>query len=112
MKSIVHLRISDNVLEEDDWPVVEATLTDGRITELKEIKSGVYSWGVAPTIGWLIKPLLTWLRYDPTGSHPETYHEIRIPEQEWEIGYFYNAIDDPGSGERKLKEILERAAVE
>ncbi len=103
VKSIVHLRISDNVLKDEDWGYVEATIVNGRITALREVEQGCYGWGYAPTVSWKLGRLLAWLDHDSTGSHPEQYHEIRIPTGSW-LSCSIDSVD-------KLKELLELAAV-
>lgn len=101
MKSVFHLRISDNVLQDEDWPIVEATMVNSRIIELKEINPGAYGWDVV-SIGMRIDTLLKWLKYDPTGVHPEHYCQIRLlPDGKWENVYTME----------KLKVLLELAAV-
>lgn len=47
------VRISNNVLDEEDWPVYELRFAD----------------------------VAQWSHYDATGQHPETYHEVFDPAQ-------------------------------
>ena len=104
MKSIVHLRISDNVLKDEDWPIVEATMVNSHIVELKEISRGAYVWRDSVFIGMRIDTLLKWLKHDPTGTHPEIRHQLKHPQQprtEWR---------SPTKME-SLKRIIEDAAV-
>lgn len=104
MKSVVELRISDSVLEDDDWPIVIATVVDGRIVALEEVVPGVYTIGFS--IGTRFEELLRWLQHNPTGDAVEQYNEIRLLGGKWEHGF-----DGPGDGERRLKAFLENAIV-
>ena len=82
MHSVVHLRISDNVLSLEDFPVVEATIEDGIIVKLEQLRAGsTYRWNgmSAPYIGMNLHRLLKWLYHDSTGHHPESYNEICFP---------------------------------
>ncbi len=74
---VYRIRISDNVLDEEDWPIREILIRDGVIVNVLDVHHGVYSWGeTTPTIGWDLERLCEWLDFDPTGSHPENWHEI------------------------------------
>lgn len=103
MKSVIHLRISDNVLKDEDWPIVEATMVNSHIVELKEIQRGAYVWRNSVFIGMRIDTLLKWLKHaEPTDAHPEYYCQIRLlPNGKWENVYTME----------KLKVLLELAAV-
>lgn len=78
------VRVSDNVLNEKEWPVHEVTLgivaTRGvgrlGVVDQVEVKSGCYT--IPPMRGWLFEELAEWSREDPTGRHPETYNEIAM----------------------------------
>ena len=102
MKSVIHLRISDNVLDPPQWPVVEATIVDGRIIELKEINPGVYGWPAAVSIGSTIDHLQHWLKYDGTPTHPVADHDIKLPDEEKWRNIFKMDV---------FKQLLEEASV-
>lgn len=75
---VMRIRMSDNVLEDDDWPVRDILVRAGRIVSVQDIHHGVYSFSShAPTIGWDMEQLCEWLAHDPTGRHPEQWNEIR-----------------------------------
>ena len=103
MKSIVHLRIADNVLNDKDCGYIEATIINGRITKIEEIERSPYIWLSGPTVGRTTIHLLSWLNKDFTGRHPEEYHQIRVPGGGWE-GLLVTTMED-------LKNILELAEV-
>jgi len=70
------VRISDNVLDKEDWPVIELTLFGGFIVEEKVLNKGIYAFD--SFIGWDRVDLLSWLTVDYTGQHPEMSHEIIV----------------------------------
>jgi hypothetical protein len=83
MKETIRIRYSDNVLDEEDWTVVELTLKPaqkrGKHTDVKVVKWWVLHHGAySPVnmIGWDIQQLLDIQNEDPTGYHPETYTDI------------------------------------
>ena len=70
-------RLSDNVLDEEDWPVHRLTF-EGRIcTSQIEEHKGVYNLSTS-FIGKSINTLMEWTQHDDTGNHPEMYHEIQV----------------------------------
>jgi len=68
------VRISDNVLDDRDWPVAKLTFVNGKITRQQVVKEGLYEFD--DLVGLDRIDLLGWLSEDPTGYHPEIYHEI------------------------------------
>jgi hypothetical protein len=68
------VRISDNILDKEDWPVIELTFSNGKIVSEKTLNKGAYAF--ESFIGWDRVDLLGWLAMDSTGQHPETYHSI------------------------------------
>lgn len=79
MRKRFHIRISDNVLEPEDWPIAVIYIR-GHLNTIASIdtsvKSGCYSF--PSMLGWNLTQLFNWLKYDATGQHPETYHEIGL----------------------------------
>ena len=77
------VRDSNNVLGEEDWPVISITLLEERIVRLNVMRMGVCSLpGFRLWDG--MKDVVEWLKYDGTGQHPEHEHEIYDPvEQKW-----------------------------
>jgi hypothetical protein len=75
---VLFVRISDNVLDKDDWPVRQLFITDGKVTRILEHRSGAYGLDRAPTVGWTLEQIEKWAAYDPTGQHPEVYHDVSI----------------------------------
>jgi len=72
----VFIRISDNVLEKEDWPVNLLIIRDGLVVKEEEICPGAYRFEYME--GWTTHELCLWSQYDSTGSHPENYHEIHL----------------------------------
>ena len=72
-------RVSDNVLEEEDWPVHTLTFEGGICTSQTEKQKGVYSFSES-FIGKSTDDLIEWSNYDNSGNHPEMFHEIYIIE--------------------------------
>lgn len=75
----VDARISDNVLDEQEWPVVRLRFSaDRRIAERSVLRTGIYSTDGFPAIGDSLELVALWSNYDGTGSHPENYYELRV----------------------------------
>ena len=72
----VFARISDNVLESEDWPVSLLIIRDGIVVKQNDICNGCYDLGDME--GWTIEDLCDWSQFDSTGSHPENYHELHL----------------------------------
>ncbi len=71
---VLTVRISDNVLEPEDWPIDGLTLVDGVVVGQLHLIKGAYR---LPNMeGWTTQQLMEWTQYDPVGSHPEQYYEI------------------------------------
>lgn len=78
------VRVSDNVLDEKEWPVHEVVLgvvsTKGvgrlGVMDQTEVHPGCYN--IPAMRGWTIEELAEWSRFDPTGEHPEVYNEIAM----------------------------------
>jgi len=91
----VKVRISDNVLDDEDWTVYElefavvkgrsstgAPITRTMVVNQRLVNQGVYGDDI---VGRDLERLALWLSYDSTGSHPEQYHEIWDPgTNSWE----------------------------
>ncbi len=69
-------RVSDNVLEKADWPVVQLAVLDGVVVAVETLHEGVHSIDSMPRVGWTTDMMVDWINHDSTGSHPETYHEF------------------------------------
>lgn len=83
-RSIIYARISDNVLDDIDWPVRKLVLEDGRVVEHEDVPptEGAYPLvrfqdGHDPCTGWTSFQLLEWSRRDYTGYHPERFHDLK-----------------------------------
>jgi hypothetical protein len=70
-------RISDNVLDDTDWGVYKLSLKNGVVKKQRTINQGAYA--EIKFVGMSIEQLSSWSRYDSTGEHPETYHELEVP---------------------------------
>jgi hypothetical protein len=79
---IIYVRIADSVLEDADWGVAQLTLEAGVVTGYRVVKRGVYE--LPDMMGWTAEQLTEWSAHDPTGHHPEEYHEVsQNPEGPW-----------------------------
>lgn len=75
----LRIRISDSVLEPEDWPVMRLSIgPDLKIQDRTQERLGAYDFLGTPNIGQGLEDLSLWLRHDATGQHPETFHEILI----------------------------------
>jgi hypothetical protein len=89
MRSL-RIRISDNVLDKEDWPIIEIKFGYLRcskelmIVNQSLIEPGVYGQDF---LGWTVDQLAKWLSYDSTRDHPEIYHEVySLKSGVWESG--------------------------
>ena len=73
---MIDARITDNVLEKEDWGIDQLYVENGIIRLQDNIIKGVYS--MPDMLGWTSKQLMEWSHHDNTGSHPEQYHEIKV----------------------------------
>lgn len=71
---IVGIRISDDVLESEDWGIALLRISAGIVIDQKTICEGVYE--LPNMIGVTTDTLQRWSCYDGTGSHPCNFHEI------------------------------------
>lgn len=87
MKSNIQIRMSDNVLSEEEFGYATITFINDRIIEIHETVRSCYEWTEGPTIGWNSFQLFQWLRESDNignhGKHPEYYNQIRIPGGRW-----------------------------
>ena len=77
----VYLRVSDNVLEEEDFTVWKVRFGgDHCIVHIELVHPGAYARpGDTPhglDLGSPWTDVVTWSEYDCAGQHPETYHTI------------------------------------
>jgi hypothetical protein len=81
MKSVLRIRVSDNVLDPEDWPVRKLVIEDGQIVEHTDMTEGIYSFSKdAPQTGKSLEYLVAWASVDNTGKHPEIYHDVMGPD--------------------------------
>jgi len=73
---IVNIRISDNVLDGDDWAIHELIIQNDVVIRQHEVMPGAYE--IPNKLGWTTKQLCAWSHYDNSCSHPEEYHEIQL----------------------------------
>lgn len=66
-------RISDNVLDEEDWTPFEIEIKDGVVVRVDNDDPYYLSM-----VGWTTTELAKWTQYDSTGQHPEAYHELSV----------------------------------
>lgn len=70
---MLRARMSDNVLNDGDFTVVELTLHGGRVVEQRLVQQGAYTVELS---GRDLEELARWTQHDDTGNHPENFHEI------------------------------------
>jgi hypothetical protein len=84
----IYIRKSDNVLDDEDYPIRKLTLSNNRVVQTVEIHPGVYSFPSRLGIGATIDDIIKWAKYDPTGQHPETYHVVGLNDSTGKIVWF------------------------
>ena len=75
---VVMLRIADNVLGEDSWPVSIITLHNGVVVDQVEAYVPHCGYGACAMRGWTKHQVDAWLATDCTGSHPENFYEGHV----------------------------------
>jgi hypothetical protein len=73
-------RISDNVLETEDWSVDVIHIEGGVVVAQYNVYNKTYT--LPDMVKWTTKELYEWVNHDDTGSFPENSHEIRVV-QSW-----------------------------
>lgn len=77
---VIDVRISDNVLEEDDWTIDRFAVINGRLQHLRTVHKGIYNTARHTLEGKTLEELAQWSQWNPVGHHPETYYEARVFE--------------------------------
>jgi len=78
------LRLSNSVLEDEDFTILSLTLDQDRIAGVSILHSGCYGIPGLLRSGASIEALRHWLSYDGTGTHPEEFNEIYDPsKKDW-----------------------------
>lgn len=78
MRGSLLCRISDNVLEPEDWTVARLAVADGAVVFVHKEQRGVYAYDAFPAVGADLDAVSAWSKYDGTGRHPENYCEVWI----------------------------------
>jgi len=76
--AVVRIRISDNVLDDEDWSSDLIVFRTGIVVAQTQYNDGCYR--MPNMVGWDTMKFAEWLAEDYTGQHPENYHEYRIIE--------------------------------
>jgi hypothetical protein len=71
---IVLIRVSDDVLDNEDWTVDYLLMRNGSVKEQVRVNFGVYN--IPDMKGWTCGELSNWSRFENTGSHPQEFHDI------------------------------------
>lgn len=85
MNPKIRVRISDNVLGDEDFNIYELEFEKRGpvhvVVAQRLEQSGVYGQDF---LGMIAERVRDWAAFDPTGSHPEVWHEIWDPRKdEW-----------------------------
>jgi len=73
---MVDVRISDNVLEEEDWGVDQLYIGSGIVMSQDHISIGVYE--IPDMIGWTTERLMEWSTFQNVVSRHEYHHKIKV----------------------------------
>jgi hypothetical protein len=89
-RKYVYVRISDNVLDRSDWPILCLTLApDGVVEEREVVNKGAYSLDGAPAEGWTRSKISSWVGWRGLeDAHPATFQRGLREDGEW--------TDEPG----------------
>ena len=78
----VLVRISDDVLEEEDWGIDRIIIRDGIVRAQESLCKGVYE--IDNMVGWTTKEVCEWTSYNEPASHPQNFYELsEIREVPW-----------------------------
>lgn len=84
MQSLLTVRLTDNVLEDKDWPVRKVWI-DREKKEVVKVEDVPFEAGATPmltmskpSVGMTLEELLAWLAVDNTGQHPEVTHHVKV----------------------------------
>lgn len=82
----IRVRISDNVLGDEDFNIYDLELAPFNgahmVVAQRLVQTGVYGQDF---LGMLAERVRDWAAWDPTGTHPEVWHEVWNPsKQKWE----------------------------
>jgi len=77
----LYVRLSDNVLELEDWPVAKLTIQGNSVKKMEVVCKGAYD--LPNMVGWTLADVAEWSRYDSTGYHPEEYHDVSSDACTW-----------------------------
>lgn len=77
--SHLFIRISDNVLDQEDWTIGKiffcgAGENGGTVIQCREVHKGIYA--LPDCVGWRLWDVWKWQRQNITGSHPENYYMV------------------------------------
>ena len=72
----VELRISDDVFDEEDWPIVECVLKNSKVVSSTIVRAGTYSTDFVKRLVTR-KDISRWSKYYSTEQHPENYYMVR-----------------------------------
>lgn len=75
---IIHVRVSDDVLDVKDWTVDYLLMENGSVKEQVRVHYGIYN--IPDMRGWTCGELSNWSRFENTGSHPQEFHDIYCPK--------------------------------
>lgn len=89
MVSILYARISDNVLDPEDWPVRKLVVGKDRIIAHIDLHAGVHDFSTMPASGWTLEQLLAWAARDNTGTHPEVCYDLKAEGEDRYEYYVY-----------------------
>jgi CO dehydrogenase/acetyl-CoA synthase alpha subunit len=71
-----HVRISDNVLDPEDWGHNTIRIHNGKVV-VSRTNVDVGAYDIPDMYGWDVEKIQEWLSHDSTGSYIETYQEIK-----------------------------------
>ena len=76
------IRISDEVLNDNDWPVHNITVQGGLVVKQEVVQEGVYT--MPDMLGWTTRAVYAWVNSSEdassSGTFPNNFHEIIIKE--------------------------------
>lgn len=77
MSGVIYARVSNSVLDPEEWPVYRLTIRDGVVIS-------VSGRGGPPDLSDAsIEEVAQGSRFDSTGYHPEVYHELSRDQKVW-----------------------------
>lgn len=71
----LQVRITDDILDIENWGIEEIVVEKGVVTKQKTISKGAHE--MPSMVGWTSEQVIKWTQYEnPFGAHPQYFNEV------------------------------------